>query len=81
MSKKKVYIVAIVTIVLATIVEALFAHPHHHNLWDVVPGFDILFGLVGCGVLIIVAKKIVGPILERKEDYYESDDEGGEGND
>ena len=79
MSKKRVYLLAIVTMALATVVEALLAHPHHHEIWDTLPGFDVLFGIVGCGVLIIVAKKIVGPLIQRDEDYYESDsDEGGE---
>ena len=74
MSKKKVYILAIIAMAAATIVEALFAEPHHHNLWDVTPGFDILFGLVGCAALIILAKIIVAPLIQKDEDYYE----GGE---
>ncbi len=74
MSKKQVYILAIVAMAAATIVEALFAHPHHSNFWDVTPGFDILFGLVGCAALIIVAKIIVAPLIQKDEDYYE----GGE---
>lgn len=74
MSKKKVYLLAIAAMLIATVVEFLFAHPHYHNLWDIIPGFDVLFGLVGCGVLIIVAKKIVAPLIQRSEDYYE----GGE---
>ena len=74
MSKKKVYILVIVAMVAATIVEALFAEPDHHNLWDVTPGFDVLFGLVGCVALIILAKIIVAPLIQKDEDYYE----GGE---
>lgn len=74
MSKKQVYILAIVAMAAATIVEALFAHPHHSNFWDVTPGFDILFGLVGCAALIILAKIIVAPLIQKGEDYYE----GGE---
>ncbi len=74
MSKKQVYILAIVAMAAATIVEALFAHPHHSNFWDVTPGFDILFGLVGCAALIILAKIIVAPLIQKDEDYYE----GGE---
>ena len=74
MSKKHVYILAIVAMAAATIVEALFAHPHYSNFWDVIPGFDILFGLVGCAALIIVAKIIVAPLIQKDENYYE----GGE---
>ncbi len=74
MNKKKLYIVIAVVLAAALIVEILFAHPHYHEWWHTMPGFDILFGVVGCSVLIIVAKKIVGPILQRNENYYD----GGE---
>lgn len=74
MSKKKVYLLAALAMVIATVVEIFLAHPHHHNWWDTMPGFDVLFGMVGCAVLIIVAKKIVGPLIQKREDYYE----GGE---
>ena len=70
MSKKKVYLLAALAMITATVVEVLFAHPHHHNWWDTLPGFDVL----GCAVLIIAAKKIVGPLIQKREDYYE----GGE---
>ena len=74
MTKKKLYIVIAVVLAAALIVEVLFAHPHYHEWWHTMPGFDILFGVVGWSVLIIVAKKIVGPILQRNENYYD----GGE---
>ena len=72
MSKKKVYLLAALAMITATVV--LFAHPHHHNWWDTLPGFDVLFGVLGCAVLIIAAIKIVGPLIQKREDYYE----GGE---
>ena len=71
MSKKKVYLLAALAMITATVVEVLFAHPHQ---WDTLPGFDVLFGVLGCAVLIIAAKKIVGPLIQKREDYYE----GGE---
>jgi len=74
MTKKNVYILAAVAMVLATIVEFFFAHPHHHNLWDTIPGFDVLFGFAGCAILIVIAKLIVAPLIQKDEDYYE----GGE---
>ena len=74
MSKKKVYLLAALPMITATWVDVLFAQPHHHNCWDTLPGFDVLFGVLGCAVLIIAAKKIVGPLIQKREDYYE----GGE---
>ena len=71
MSKKKVYLLAALAMITATVVEVLFAHPHHHNWWDTLPGCVVLFGVLGCAVLIIAAKKIVGPLMQKREDYYE----------
>ena len=41
MSKKKVYLLAALAMITATVVEVLFAHPHHHKWWDTLPGFDV----------------------------------------
>ena len=41
-----------------------------HHFWEGIPMFWILFGAVGCGLIIIFAKKILGPIIYKKEDYY-----------
>lgn len=74
MNKKKIYMIIAVAVVLALVVEFLFAHPHVYFWWHALPGFDIGFGLLGAILLIFVAKGIVGPLLQRKEDYYD----GGE---
>ena len=41
------------------------------------PGGMILFAFIGCWVLILLAKLILTPLLQRNEDYYEegSDDD------
>jgi len=38
--------------------------------WASVPFFWIWFGAVGCAVLILFGKKILGPVIYKKEDYY-----------
>ena len=35
------------------------------------PGGMFLFAFVGCWILIILAKLIMTPLLQRDEDYYE----------
>jgi hypothetical protein len=35
------------------------------------PGMMIVFSFVGCWVLIILAKLIMTPLLQRSENYYE----------
>lgn len=38
--------------------------------WASVPLFWILFGAIGCAVLILFGKKVIGPVIYKKEDYY-----------
>jgi len=34
------------------------------------PGGMILFAFIGCWVLILLAKRVLTPLLQRDEDYY-----------
>lgn len=78
MNKKTIYLLAIVVLAVAVVAEVMFAHPHYHEIWHTVPGFDVAFGFIGCSLLIIVAKKIVGPLIQRDEDYYDGGDDDNE---
>lgn len=62
-------------IILALVTEILFASPHHHMLWNVIPGADIFIGFAGAWLLILMAKIIIAKLFQRKEDYYESEEE------
>ena len=68
--KKKVYLILGVVIVLMLVLEILFAHPHHHRLWNVVPGADIVIGFGGAWLLILLGKVIMNKLLRRPENYY-----------
>ncbi len=60
-------------LVTAIALAAQLLDPHEpHYPWDFV-GFYVLFGLVGCIVLIVVAKTW-GKLIERPTDYYGGDD-------
>ena len=65
--KKKVYLILGIVIVLMSVLEALFAHPHHHRLWNVVPGADIAIGFGGAWLLILMGKVIMNKLLRRPE--------------
>lgn len=69
-AKKKVYGVLGTVIVLMLLLEVLFAHPHHHRLWNIVPGADIVIGFGGAWLLILLGKVIMNKLLRRPEDYY-----------
>ncbi|MDD7215151.1 MAG: hypothetical protein ACI4LL_01425 [Anaerovoracaceae bacterium] len=73
MSKKKktVYLLLAAVMVISVIIEVLFAHPHYHMLWNLVPGFDLIIGFAGAWGLILLAKVIMAGVLQRDEDYYD----------
>ena len=41
-----------------------------HFYYDQYPGFWPIFGLIAGLVMILVMKKIVQPLIKRKEDFY-----------
>jgi len=48
-----------------------FIHKHVFFEWEEWPGFYAAFGFVAFVALIVVAKYILRPIVQRKEDYYD----------
>ena len=46
---------------------------HAAHWWAGIPLFWIMFGFIGCMVLMVVGKKILAPILYKQEDYYKED--------
>ena len=73
LNRKKVYIILAAIMALMVVIEVLWAHPHHHMIWNTVPGFDLIIGFAGAWFLIILAKKIMANVLQREEDYYEAE--------
>lgn len=72
MTKKKLYILIAIVMVLSLGAEIAGIHLHQH--WPLPFGYDIFFGFAGCWALIIMAKMIMAPMLQRKEDYYTGGD-------
>lgn len=75
MSKKNVYRLALVVLVLAAAAELAGVHLHSPHWWPLPFGYNIFFGFVGCWILIILSKIIMAPLLQREESYY--DEEAG----
>lgn len=49
-------------------------HPGAESILEM-PGGMVIFSFVGCWILIILAKLVMTPVLQRDEDYYEKGDE------
>lgn len=75
MNAKRMWIGLAVVLVLSVLLEILFVTPHSANFWDSIPGFEVVFGLAGSFVLILIAKGILGPVFQKPMDHY---DQGGE---
>lgn len=41
-------------------------------IWNTLPGADVIIGFAGAWLLILLAKKLMAPLLQRREDYYEA---------
>jgi len=76
-NKKKVYIFLGLIALVMVAAEVLFAHPHHHMIWNLVPGFDLIIGFAGAWFLIILAKIVMARLIQRPENYYEGGNEKG----
>ena len=77
MEKKKIYLAVCIVCGVLVMAEALFTHAHG-PAWRAFPGASIVIAFVGGWALILLSKKLLGPLLQRDNDYY--DKKGGEDN-
>ncbi|HIE94292.1 MAG TPA: hypothetical protein EYQ83_16060 [Acidobacteria bacterium] len=62
---------AVAVIAAATVSLDLLAHPHGEMWWHHAPGFDLVFGFVGCAVIVVVSKAFGKAGLQRPERFYD----------
>lgn len=71
MSKKKIKIIIAVILGIVVLSDFLVHRHHPYFIWDEIPGFYALYGLLSCIVIVIVSKFIGHHGLMKKEDYYD----------
>ena len=64
MTKKRIYILAAVILLVSCAAEIAGVHLHSPSWWP------LPFGFVSGWILIILAKLIMAPLLQRHENYY-----------
>lgn len=71
-AKSRVWLKAFLAVLAALAAANLFLRPEHpHFGYDSLPFFWPVFGL-GVGLVMVLAvKKIIQPLIVRKEDYYD----------
>ena len=67
--------IAALVLAIATVAGDIPFHDpsHAYVWWHNVPGFDLIFGLLGCYAIVWLTKTIGKPLLQRSEGYYEGD--------
>jgi hypothetical protein len=57
---------------VSAVADAWFfgAEQHGEFWWSHLYGFFSLFGFIGCLAIIVFAKLVLGPWLQREENYY-----------
>ncbi len=58
---------------ISIIVEFSLEHdPSHDYWWNSIPFFYILYGFIGCVLIIVISKALGKLFIQRKEDYYDA---------
>ena len=68
--KQKIFAAFLAIMTIASIIAEFSSHHDAHHWWSGIPMFWIWFGLIGCVLLIVVAKNFLALFIYKKEDYY-----------
>lgn len=72
---KRVWLITGAAVAAAVGFDLVFPYySHPESWWHTTPGFDLVFGLVGCAGIVLFSKWL-GTLVSRPEDYYERDPE------
>lgn len=69
-NKKRGLLVCISVLVVLILLEVFFVHHHVHYFWHGMIGFDVLYGVLGCFILIAIPKGLGKLFIQRDENYY-----------
>ena len=64
--------------IMAALVVADILIPSSYDrfVWEQIGGFGAIYGLVASIIIIVVAKLLLHPLLNRSEDYYDHEQKG-----
>ncbi len=77
--RRRWLLVTVATLIVLVLLERLLVDAHPELPWAGIPGFFVLFGFLGCLLIIGLAKLLGHYWLLREEDYYrKADDDADE---
>jgi hypothetical protein len=53
------------------VIEFFFIETKHGHWWDIIPGFYMIFGFIGCAVIIFASKAYGKMLVQKEEKYYD----------
>jgi hypothetical protein len=57
------------------VLEVTFRHAAHaQHGWHAVPAFDLVYGFLGCALIVLASKTLGRAGLQKREDYYREDE-------
>jgi len=69
---KRLWVVTAIFVVVSAALDIALRHYAHAEFWwHTVPAFDLVYGFLGCGVIVVFSKWLGHKFLMRSEDYYE----------
>ncbi len=71
---KRILIITLIALILSALVDLPLAG-HGDFAWSKIFGFFAVFGLIGCVAIILISKWLGHYWLQRKEDYYDTNDD------
>ena len=75
---KRIWFLAFAVLLILSIIADLLLESgqgHGEFPWSGIPGFFALFGLISCIAIILISKFLGHHWLQRREDYYDRDDD------
>jgi len=74
---KRILVIILTALVASILIDLLLIENNGDFAWSNISGFFALFGFIGCIALILISKWLGHHWLQRKEDYYDrnNDDE------
>ncbi|RLA86485.1 MAG: hypothetical protein DRG31_00025 [Deltaproteobacteria bacterium] len=64
-------VILLILVFVFGLMGMLAPHGHPEFSWQKLPIFDLVFGLLGCALLILFSEALGKYFLFRREDYYD----------
>ena len=72
---KRILVITLITLVFFVLIDLPLHGVRGDFAWSNILGFFAIFGLIGCVAIVLISKWLGHRWLQRKEDYYDRNDD------